>query len=142
MSLGTAGANVRLICAGFRLLSIAALLIAGDVIAIGQPSFTSYPIPVGTPGAIVTGPDRNLWFTGGGFSVGRITTAGVVTIFPTLSCCTNWITSGPDGNLWFTESGSSSGNIGRMTTTGTVVEFPLPLVTPSDPPQQPNEIAA
>jgi virginiamycin B lyase len=34
------------------------------------------------------------------------------------------ITSGPDGNLWFTEQAGNQ--IGRITTSGTVTEFPIP----------------
>ena len=34
------------------------------------------------------------------------------------------ITTGPDGNLWFTEN---DGKIGRITTNGTLTEFPLPI---------------
>src|SRR5438270_524401 len=33
------------------------------------------------------------------------------------------IASGPDGNLWFTEISAS--NIGRITPTGSITEFPL-----------------
>ncbi len=36
----------------------------------------------------------------------------------------NAIAAGPDGNLWFTESPGK--NIGRITTTGAVTEFPIP----------------
>ena len=35
----------------------------------------------------------------------------------------NYITAGPDGAMWFTET---AGRIGRITTTGTITEFPLP----------------
>jgi virginiamycin B lyase len=35
------------------------------------------------------------------------------------------IAAGPDGNLWFTETGASK--IGRMTTSGIVTEFSLPI---------------
>jgi virginiamycin B lyase len=34
------------------------------------------------------------------------------------------ITAGPDGNLWFAEF--FGGNIGRITRSGTVTEFPIP----------------
>ncbi len=37
------------------------------------------------------------------------------------------ITSGPDGALWFTEIGR--GKIGRITTSGTISEYPLPSVS-------------
>ncbi len=36
----------------------------------------------------------------------------------------HWITAGPDGNLWFTVN--IAGEIGRITPSGTVTEFPLP----------------
>jgi len=36
----------------------------------------------------------------------------------------NDIASGPDGNLWFTEE--LGNQIGRITTSGTVTEYPLP----------------
>jgi virginiamycin B lyase len=42
--------------------------------------------------------------------------------------------TGPDGNLWFTEYGSSK--IGRMTTAGTITEFPIPTAS-----SQPSWIA-
>src|SRR5262249_49408386 len=34
------------------------------------------------------------------------------------------VTAGPDGNLWFTEFNANQ--IGRITPTGTITEFPLP----------------
>ena len=59
------------------------------------------------------GPDGNLWFTGGFESkVGRITTAGSVTEFPSVGGF-GAMTAGPDGNLWFTEFAN---RIGRVTT--------------------------
>jgi len=104
--------------------------------------------PAGTPStpatltAITAGPDGALWFTGVPGEVGRITTAGVVTEFAvpavpppagspagtassvaTLSS----ITVGPDGALWFT---GVPGEVGRITTTGVVTEFAVPLVPP------------
>ena len=65
------------------------------------------------PGAIAAGltvgPDKNLWFTLTTMhAVGRITTAGVVTIFTAgISAGTYAITAGADGNLWFTEISQS-----------------------------------
>jgi virginiamycin B lyase len=66
------------------------------------------------------GPDGNLWFTEGlvlpigstlHSSIGRITTAGVVTEFVAPGYPVG-ITSGPDGNLWFTDP--SDDQIGRF----------------------------
>src|SRR5262249_5208204 len=56
----------------------------------------------GTPTRITLGSDGNLWFTESGGLIGRITTAGVVTEFPSPNGplqSPNYITAGPDGNL-------------------------------------------
>jgi streptogramin lyase len=45
----------------------------------------------------------------------------VPTVHSDLNC---GIVAGPDGNIWFTES--IGNNIGRITPTGTITEFPLP----------------
>ncbi len=81
---------------------------------------TSYSAPsINVPGGITTGPDGALWFTnggtppidlnggsysfGGGSSIDRITTSGVVTSFTSPSIDgPSSITTGPDGALWFT----------------------------------------
>lgn len=42
---------------------------------------------------------------------------------PTAASSPQGITTGPDGNLWFTEQAADK--IGRMTTSGTVTEFPI-----------------
>src|SRR5260370_1449086 len=82
---------------------------------------TEFPVNVGptnTLDAITAGPDGNLWFVQtGGPTVGRITTAGVATIFSagiTAGAMPFGIVAGPDGNLWFTEGGIS--RIARITT--------------------------
>ena len=60
---------------------------------------------------IVNGPDGALWFTEyNAGKIGRITTAGKITEFPT-----------PDNSLWFTEVGGNA--LGRITTTGELTEF-------------------
>ncbi len=78
-----------------------------------------------SPSSITAGSDGNLWFTEiNSTFIGRITTGGVVTEFPTglaSGIVPNFITSGPDGNLWFTESGATA--IGRITPQGVVTEF-------------------
>jgi hypothetical protein len=59
----------------------------------------------GLAGSITAGPDGNLWFTTGfDQKIGRITTAGVITLFPLPQVGTPMdITTGSDGALWFTE---------------------------------------
>jgi streptogramin lyase len=91
------------------------------------------------PQDIVFGPDGNFWFTEyDAGAIGRVTPQGVVKRFPiphpdpglagpriavTVPHPLN-ITVGPDGNLWFTDEGLNK--IGRITTSGDIVEFPIP----------------
>ena len=88
-------------------------------------NFTTFAVK-NAPNAIAAGPDGNLWFTESpGTNIGRITTAGVVTEFPTPSGNSgSAITPGPDGNVWFTEL--SAATIARITPAGTITEFPPP----------------
>jgi streptogramin lyase len=78
---------------------------------------TSFSAPnVEDPGDIVVGPDGALWFTNLG-SIGRITTAGAITIY-TDSGISPWaIAAGPDGALWFIDRSRQIG-LGRVSTTG------------------------
>jgi streptogramin lyase len=99
------------------LLSLPAISLAQQV-AIG-----TYGLPVKAANGITTGPDGALWFTTGGASpsVGRITTAGAVTMYPIdCNCAPVGITTGPDGALWF----ASGVWVGRITTAGTITEYP------------------
>jgi streptogramin lyase len=89
---------------------------------------------------LTLGPNGNLWFSetedgttaGEQPAVGEITAAGVAKLFPIPQGTTlnpsqgvdanpGAITTGPDGALWFTENGA----IGRITTGGTIQQFPL-----------------
>jgi virginiamycin B lyase len=81
---------------------------------------TVYPVPTvpSFPAGIAAGPDGALWFTENTLNrIGRITTSGTVTEFPT-TVETNSITGGPDGAIWFTSNTYHA--IVRMTTAGTV----------------------
>ena len=61
--------------------------------------------PLGTnnafPGNIVSGSDGNLWYADEAAHIGRVTTAGTVTLFPATDPSS--IAAGPDGNLWVPE---------------------------------------
>jgi virginiamycin B lyase len=106
------------------------------VISTSGTLLATYPIPTANPpegqtGAgeaiwIVTGPDKNLWFTEDtGNRIGRITTSGVITEFPipTANCWPRSLLVGADGNLWFAEL--NAGQIARITTSGVITEFPM-----------------
>lgn len=59
------------------------------------------------PFSLTPGPDGNLWFSDvyGYSRFGRITTAGVVSMFRSSNLNPLFITAGPDGKLWFTANG-------------------------------------
>lgn len=61
----------------------------------------------GTPYGIVTGTDGALWFAEENDTLGRLTTAGVLTeyIVPTKRSNPSGIAVGSDGKIWFTEFG-------------------------------------
>ena len=91
---------------------------------------------------ITTGPDGTLWFVEqSAGKIGRLTTTGVLSQFilpgnihkDEVIESAKSITAGPDGALWFTSQNKSpvtfsivSGQIGRITTSGTITEFTLP----------------
>jgi streptogramin lyase len=118
--------------------------IVGRITPQGEVSEFSAGIPAGVGiGDIVAGADGNLWFTlsagvsgplrrGHPSAIGRVTPAGVVTLFGTglrKRSVPGEIIAGPDGNLWFVD-GASPPEIGRITTQGTITEFPAELKPP------------
>jgi streptogramin lyase len=111
----------------------------GAAAAAAEPLLRTYTIGQGftEPMGITKGPDANLWFTEAfGNKIGRLTKAGVVTLYPLPGSFAGQpvhIAAGPDGALWFTEIGRGStphGGIGRISTTGTMTEFTNGVGTP------------
>jgi streptogramin lyase len=93
---------------------------------------TEYPILTANSGAtgITGGPDGNVWFTETSANkIGKITPDGVITEFPlpAVSSRPTSITAGLDGNIWFIEGMG----IGRMTTDGSVIQFPFAVSSTS-----------
>jgi streptogramin lyase len=75
---------------------------------------------------IAAGPDGNVWFTEADKGkIGQVTAGGHVVEYGLASSAAGplGIVTGPDGNLWF---GEASGKIGRMTPSGSVMEFTIP----------------
>jgi virginiamycin B lyase len=92
-------------------------------VAVGAYAFVTPPDGF-VPG-ITIGPDGALWFTQlSGGQVGHITTAGTITQYGAGSGSA--IVAGPDGALWFTRYSSDTGNIGRITTSGSFTGYPVP----------------
>lgn len=91
---------------------------------------TLFPLPerASGPVSIVSGPERNLWFTESPVGrIGRVALDGKVTEYrlPRKGALPAQIAAGPDGNLWFTENFSD--RVGRMTPGAMVGEFTLPV---------------
>lgn len=106
--------------------------LAGGAGATGASTNGVFPIHPGTDtrlSVIITGPDGALWFlengAGTGGKIGRITTAGTLTEYPS-RLLLRGLTTGPDGAIWFTEGFSGAGSIGRITTDGHMTTYPLP----------------
>lgn len=77
-----------------------------------------------TPANITAGPDGNLWFTNPQVArtrniVGKVTTAGAVTIYNTADTALA-ITAGPNGNLWVIEFS----HVAQISTSGAETECP------------------
>lgn len=85
------------------------------------------PIPgnVGTgAGSLAFDFEGTLWFTEG-VKIGRWPLGGLLVEYTLpLGHRAFGIAAGPDGNIWFTEP--ANGLIGRITPTGSLVEFPVP----------------
>jgi streptogramin lyase len=105
--------------------------VAVGAIARITPSgtITTYRGDIAHPASITQGPDGNLWFTDAGrFTIGRITPAGVITLFGTDAAGQpitrpTGIAAGPDGNLWFTMAGASGHAAGEITPAGVITQF-------------------
>jgi streptogramin lyase len=98
-------------------------------------TITFFPLAAAT---IISGPDGNIWFGDDVERIGRlqVRAPNTVTFFalpPHVAPGT--LTVGPDHNLWFSERVSTdpfktTGQIGRITPTGSVTEFPPPPGAP------------
>jgi streptogramin lyase len=114
--------------------SIGRITPAGEVTCFTDPH-------IFYPASIAVGPDGALWFTNfgyepcegplgcGGRTIGRITTAGVVSTYedPAIHDPSG-IASGPDGAVWFTNAEANS-SIGRITPEGVVTSFTDPAMS-------------
>src|SRR5580700_6765446 len=85
--------------------------------------FTQYQIPVTAyPWDITSAPDGKLWFADTRNDViGSCTTSGVITTYTAQA--NGGITSGPQGSVWF----SGGSGIGKVTPSGQITYFPLPV---------------
>jgi len=107
----------------FTEFSGAATAYVGRITTAGSVT-NEYPIGHGGE-EIAVGPDNNLWFAEFPTAVGRMTTAGALTEFPTPLSTSGprGVTNGPDGQIWFTEYGAS--RVGRVTGSGSFTEYPV-----------------
>ena len=113
--------------------TVAALLfsVLSSVPATSAGVITEYAGVGDYPRGITVGPDGNLWVAGQYHGeIVKVTTSGVSTKFGGFSRevlnnnpSPEDVTVGADGNIWFTK-GYGLLNIGRISTSGTVTEFP------------------
>lgn len=120
-------------------MRMVALAIALIVVAVGavRPADAKSGCRGAPWGAIIAGPDGNVWFGELGplegpralrACIGRITPAGAITEFPTafargfIEGGISDLASGADGNIWFSRSWPSR-RVGRMTPSGGVTMF-------------------
>jgi virginiamycin B lyase len=78
----------------------------GRLTTAGAYALFDARVPSGSAiGSIVSGPDRNLWYTIGRGRIGRMTRKGLTTIFrtPSRAVAPGDLAAGPDGNLWMTD---------------------------------------
>lgn len=114
-----------------------------------KATFTDTTPNAGTS-ALAVGPDGNIWFTETSANkIGKVTLAGVFTEYAIpnatggdapvdlnspgapagVVASPTGIVAGPGGALWFTDSSSDA--IGRITTDGTITQYPTPGMQPS-----------
>lgn len=98
---------------------------------------TEYPVNLGPPTGITSGPDGNMWFTAGN-KIGKISLVGAITEYPLPdggsggdAFSGEGIAAGPDGNVWFTESGASPARTGSG---GSPLTAPSPSTRDPRPP--------
>lgn len=106
-------------------------------VAPGQcTSIIQYSLPQSATGAFgfaqrIAMGVQELWFTGYGEKIGKITMTGTVTYFPFPSRQTRrlgGIARGPDGNMWFIVTNNDPvfpDAIGKITPSGIITEYPL-----------------
>jgi streptogramin lyase len=120
----------------------------GQLSPLGAVTGDEWPVDAGNLTDMATGPDGSLWFTAAAYGNGdhgrviRVSTEKKVAVFddfPVVPGQLSSITPGPDGALWFLDpshyssflGGEDAGpgpRLGRITTTGAVSEYPLPVV--------------
>jgi virginiamycin B lyase len=101
----------------------------------GHVTLFAVPMTGVATAGITVGPDHALWFTVTDFgyagagtaptAIGRITTAGRMTMFPLPSGSSPYgLVFGPEHAVWYTDPNSNS--IGRLLSDGLVTRFPIP----------------
>ena len=88
--------------------------------------FTEFPLGV-QAADITAGPDGALWFTWCCRGVGRLATDGGLTLYDDVYA--SYIVAGTDGALWTYGDAAAGPRLTRITTSGSVTEFPLPFAS-------------
>jgi streptogramin lyase len=117
----TVGPDRRLWFSMFGLNAIGAITTAGVL--------SSWPTPANAqPNGIAVGRSpKHIWSGGYGGTMISSTIGGAQTDYPITGAHIGGLILGPDKNVWFADYGNHE--IGRITATGAVTEFPLPAGT-------------
>lgn len=89
---------------------------------------STYRVPAAytNPRSIVAGPDGNLWLVGS-TNILKLTTSGIFTAYtPASGVIPYYLTAGPDGAVWFLDGNSTTPQVGRITSSGVITEYPIP----------------
>lgn len=135
---GIRGSWYRPFVSAAILTVVGVVTVATAVSAAPAVAITEFPVPGGiADGPVVEGPGGTVWFTTASDAIATITSTGAVRHFATPDGgYSHALVAGPDGNMWFLEGG----NLGRLTSSGRVTEFPIPAFDGFSP--APNAIVA
>jgi virginiamycin B lyase len=88
---------------------------------------TEFAAGTDTPGFIVAGRDGNLWYTGSGGALWRMSPSGSTSPVAVGDLTGVWaLTVDRAGNLWYAGSNPEAGRVGRRDAAGRLTEFTIP----------------
>jgi virginiamycin B lyase len=97
--------------------------------AAKSPVMRDFPVAYASPLSLTVGADGNLWFTGLGGAVQRMTLSGHIRVYRIPHAndyARGGIATGADGALWFDEEAGQ--RFGRLTVSGHLTEIKIPRV--------------
>lgn len=104
-----------------------------DPVTLALQAFPTTGVPVTGVGRLTVGADGALWAAMAVGGVGRMTTAGAFTFYPSSPTAPAFgIAAAPDNALWYPGCGCSGNSIGRITTGGAESVYDVGTAEPYD----------